>query len=137
MQATRLIGCLAVALLANLTEVMTDAAWSRMEQGAARLQEGIESAFAALERADLALCPDRDGGYNLIALRAPCDALFALEMSTESVLEQTRKQAERLGLRCELLPPHHDVDLIEDLERIRSEVSVELTPRTFAWLQRA
>jgi uncharacterized protein len=100
-------------------------------------QARIEAAFAALERADLALCPDRDGGYNLIALRAPCDRLFALEMSTESVLEQTRKQAVRLGLRCELLPPHHDVDVIEDLERIRSEVSVEFTPRTLAWLQRA
>jgi hypothetical protein len=98
-------------------------------------QARIAAAFAALERVDLALCPDRDGGYNLIALREPCDALFALEMSTENVLTQTGKRAARLGLRCEILAPHRDVDVIEDLERIRSELSVESTPRTLAWFR--
>ncbi len=38
----------------------------------------IASAFEALEWRELVLCPDRDGGYNLIGLREPCDALFEL-----------------------------------------------------------
>jgi rSAM/selenodomain-associated transferase 1 len=97
--------------------------------------ERVAAAFAGLERSDLVLCPDRDGGYNLIALRAACDPLFEVELSTESVLEQTRKRALELGLSCTILPPHHDVDVIADLERIRGELSVELTPRTLEWLQ--
>jgi hypothetical protein len=97
--------------------------------------ERVAEAFDALERADLVLCPDRDGGYNLIGLRAPRDALFEIELGTGTVLEATRKQAERLGLRCKLLRPHHDVDVIADLERIRAELSAERTPRMLAWLE--
>ncbi|MGH7290438.1 MAG: TIGR04282 family arsenosugar biosynthesis glycosyltransferase, partial [Myxococcota bacterium] len=43
--------------------------------------ERVHEAFAALDHAELVLCPDRDGGYNLIGLRAACDPLFALELS--------------------------------------------------------
>jgi glycosyltransferase A (GT-A) superfamily protein (DUF2064 family) len=81
------------------------------------------------------LCPDRDGGYSLVGLRAACDALFEIELGTDSVLEQTRKQADRLGMSCVLLPAHHDVDVIADLDRIRDELSRELTPRTLEWLR--
>jgi hypothetical protein len=94
----------------------------------------VHAAFEALETADLVLCPDRDGGYSLVGLRAACDALFEIELGTGSVLEQTRKQAARLGLSCVLLPAHHDVDVIEDLGRIRGELTRGLTPRTLDWL---
>jgi glycosyltransferase A (GT-A) superfamily protein (DUF2064 family) len=76
--------------------------------------ERIDEAFAALERADLALCPDRDGGYNLIGLRGACDGLFALEFSHAGVLLETLSSARALGLRAELLPAHHDVDTYAD-----------------------
>ncbi|MGH9887678.1 MAG: TIGR04282 family arsenosugar biosynthesis glycosyltransferase, partial [bacterium] len=49
----------------------------------------VAEAFAALAHAELVLCPDRDGGYNLIGLRAACDPLFALELSHAGVLSQT------------------------------------------------
>jgi rSAM/selenodomain-associated transferase 1 len=94
----------------------------------------VEAAFEALDRADLVLCPDLDGGYSLVGLRTACDPLFEVELGTDSVLEQTRKQADRLGLSCVLLPAHHDVDVIGDLERIRSELTRQLTPRTLDWL---
>jgi rSAM/selenodomain-associated transferase 1 len=97
--------------------------------------ERVSEAFEALEHAEVVLCPDRDGGYNLIALRAACDALFEIEMSTESVLQQTRKRAAEQGMSCAVLSPHHDVDVIEDLERVRAELSVASTPRTLAWLE--
>ncbi len=90
----------------------------------------VAEAFAALERAELALCPDRDGGYNLIGLRAASDRLFALELSHAGVLSQTLASARALGLRAELLPAHHDVDTPEDLRRLLPELDLVRTPRT-------
>jgi len=92
--------------------------------------ERVSEAFAALERAELALCPDRDGGYNLIGLRGACDGLFALELSHAGVLSQTLAKARSLGLRAELLPAHHDVDTFADLLRLAPELDSRLTPRT-------
>ncbi len=92
--------------------------------------ERIGEAFAALDVADLALCPDRDGGYNLIALRGACDALFSLELSHAGVLSETLSKARALGLRAELLPAHHDIDTFADLLRLVPELDPRLTPRT-------
>jgi rSAM/selenodomain-associated transferase 1 len=92
--------------------------------------ERVEQAFAALEFAELALCPDRDGGYNLIGLRSACDGLFALELSHAGVLSQTLANARSLGLRVELLPAHHDVDTHADWLRLVPELDPRLTPRT-------
>ena len=44
-------------------------------------------ALEALESSDLVLCPDRDGGYNLVGLRTAVSGLFQHPMSTASVLE--------------------------------------------------
>lgn len=99
--------------------------------------ETVEAAFDALERADVVLSPDRDGGYNLIGLREPVDALFDLEMSTAAVLDGTVSRARALGLRVHLLPGHHDVDTAPDLALLAPEVSEERTPRTARWLREA
>lgn len=93
--------------------------------------------FAALEEADLVLCPDRDGGYNLIGLRGPADALFEVEMSTSNVMQWTVDRARTLGMRVELLAPHHDVDTAADLKLLANELCERRTPRTRAWLARA
>jgi rSAM/selenodomain-associated transferase 1 len=98
--------------------------------------ERIHEAFDALEDVNVVTCPDLDGGYNLIGLRAAHSQLFELEMSTESVLSQTREQARRAGLSWSELPPHHDVDVAEDLDRLRGEKAERIAPRTYAWLQR-
>ena len=98
--------------------------------------ERVSSAFEALERVDLVLCPDRDGGYNLIGLRRPIDALFDLELSTASVLERTLARASESGLCVEILPPHHDVDTAADLAEMRGGLSEELTPHTLCWLRK-
>lgn len=90
----------------------------------------VHEAFAALDHSELVLCPDRDGGYNLIGLRGPCDPLFALELSHAGVLSQTLDRARALGLRAELLPAHHDVDTFADLVRLGPELDPRLTPRT-------
>ncbi len=97
--------------------------------------ERITSAFRALEKCDVVLCPDLDGGYNLIGLREPQDPLFELPMSTGNVLERTLALAAARKLRCELLPGHYDVDTAADLRMLGDEVSEELTPRTRRWLE--
>jgi rSAM/selenodomain-associated transferase 1 len=74
----------------------------------------VDQAFGELESSDLVLCPDRDGGYNLIGLRGACDPLFHLEMSTAGVLDQTLVRAAELGLRVWRLDPHYDVDTGDD-----------------------
>jgi glycosyltransferase A (GT-A) superfamily protein (DUF2064 family) len=99
--------------------------------------KNVGAALAALERADLVLCPDRDGGYSLIGLRAAHDALFDLELSTGGVLADTLRAARRLGLRHALLAPHYDVDTARDLEQLAHDVDSGLTPRTRAWLEEA
>jgi rSAM/selenodomain-associated transferase 1 len=97
-------------------------------------RERVAQAFGALESHDAVICPDLDGGYNLIGLGAPQDALFALEMSTSTVLEATLDRARTAGLRVHLLPSHFDVDTADDLERLAHDVSPALVPRTARWL---
>jgi rSAM/selenodomain-associated transferase 1 len=95
----------------------------------------VASAFEKLEANDLVLCPDRDGGYNLIGLRRPCPTLFELRLSTGSVLDETLAGADSAGLRVALLETHYDVDVPADLERLRADVTAARTPRTLRWLE--
>jgi rSAM/selenodomain-associated transferase 1 len=101
-------------------------------------ESACAEALAALERADLALAPDRDGGYQLVALRRPAPQLFEHPMSTASVLDDTLANARRLGLRAHCLEPGFDVDGIEDLRwlaerRARGPLDC---PRTLDFLDR-
>jgi glycosyltransferase A (GT-A) superfamily protein (DUF2064 family) len=99
----------------------------------------FHGALAALDEADVALSPDRDGGYNLVALRRPAPGLFDHPMSTATVLEDTRRRAHRLGLRVRTLAPSFDLDTLADLallaEARRSDPELAC-PRTLAWLDR-
>src|SRR5262249_25332806 len=97
----------------------------------------VAEAFESLQYADLVLCPDRDGGYNLIGLHGPADALFEIEMSTSNVLQWTVDRGKTLGMNVALLAPHHDVDTADDLRILASELSERRTPRTRAWLARS
>jgi rSAM/selenodomain-associated transferase 1 len=97
-------------------------------------RENVEAAFAALSRADLVLGPDQGGGYHLIGLRGSCDPLFEIPLSNATVLEATLARARVLGLRVELVAEHYDVDVADDLARLRRDLSPGATPRTLRWL---
>ena len=99
--------------------------------------EAVEEALAALEDHDLVLCPDRDGGYNLVGLRRPAPGLFDHPMSTERVLDDTLAGASRLGLRTHVQQARFDVDTVADLRllaQVRSAGQAALCPRTLAYL---
>lgn len=100
----------------------------------------VAAALEALDRHDLVLSPDRDGGYGLVGLRAPSDGLFAHPMSTRSVLEDTLAYARAAGLSAWLGATGSDIDTVEDLrwlarERARQrDACARLCPRTLAFL---
>jgi rSAM/selenodomain-associated transferase 1 len=99
--------------------------------------ETVAAALEALEADDLAICPDADGGYNLVAMSRPAAALFDHAMSTRSVLEDTLANAKRLGLTSYVLPPGFDLDTAADFEhlaRARSLGATHQCPRTIAYL---
>ena len=97
-------------------------------------------------RADLVIGPAVDGGYFLIALRAPCvhRRLFeGIDWSTEHVRAQTLERAAELGFRVVELAPGHDIDREADLRRLAARLdagtaSCERTHRLlleWGWLQ--
>jgi len=97
----------------------------------------VASALDALDTHDLVVCPDRDGGYNLIGLRGPAPGLFAHPMSTSSALEDTLDGARRRGWRIAVQPARFDLDTVEDLRWLaeaRAGGAAALCPRTLAYL---
>lgn len=76
----------------------------------------MAQAFQALRQHDLVLGPAADGGYYLIGLRRLIPELFAgIRWSTDEVLSETLKIAQRLELNVAKLPLLRDVDRPEDL----------------------
>ncbi len=77
----------------------------------------------AIERSasyDVVFGPADDGGYYLVALRAPQTALFMnVPWSSADTLNRTMEIASDRRLRVAMLPVLHDVDTAADLERWR------------------
>ena len=82
----------------------------------------IESAFSKLQSdRDLVLGPANDGGYVLIGMNAPHEALFNNIIWGESgVLASTLKSAHSIGMVTHLLPTLIDADRIQDLQTLAS-----------------
>lgn len=81
----------------------------------------IIQAFALLDdpACDVVLGPCDDGGWYLMGLRQPHQALFDhIPWSTEAVYQATCDQAGAVGLRVMTLPFWYDVDTQSDLERL-------------------
>jgi rSAM/selenodomain-associated transferase 1 len=103
-------------------------------------ERDVRAALEALETADLALVPDRDGGYQLVALARPAPAVFDHAMSTGSALREALANAHALGLRTRLLEPGDDLDTAADLSWLAGQRGPEaerLCPRTLAFLDSA
>lgn len=100
--------------------------------------EHLRETLQLLERHDLVLTPDRDGGYGLVALSRPAPGLFDHPMSTSTLLDDTLAGARRSGLGVALAKPCFDIDTARDLRALdawrRSVGDPDLCPRTLAWI---
>lgn len=86
----------------------------------------LESAFAALEIADVVFGPTSDGGYYLVGMKQPCKAVFENQQyGGATVLENTVAAANGAGLAVALATDCDDVDTPEDLRNFVQELSLE------------
>ncbi len=75
----------------------------------------IKEAFNALLSKDLVLGPSVDGGYYLLAMNKLYTSLFEdIPWSTDTVLDNTIKAAEKLNLNVGLLKQLNDIDQWSD-----------------------
>jgi len=73
--------------------------------------EEIEKVIRKLDQNDLVLGPCLDGGYYLIGLKRVETKLFRnIKWSTDLVLEQTLKKAQKEQMKVWLLPKKNDID---------------------------
>lgn len=84
-------------------------------------------AFETLDRATAVVGPTPDGGYWALGLRAGAwpdgRGLFRdIPWSTGRVLEATRRRAGELGMELRDLPAWYDVDVPEELHRMRRDL---------------
>ncbi len=71
---------------------------------------------------DVVVIPVDDGGYALIGARAADERLFAgIPWSTADVMAHTRRRLDQLSLSWRELPQLWDVDVPDDLERMKRE----------------
>ena len=91
-------------------------------------EDYIQHAFEALQLHDVVLGPVEDGGYFLIAMNHPHRELFAIHSwGSNTVTDQTIKQAVGLGLSITCLPTLWDVDTVEDYRRWQKIVGKSLS----------
>jgi rSAM/selenodomain-associated transferase 1 len=79
----------------------------------------VEEAFRRLDSDDLIFGPTFDGGYYLIGMRGYHDVLEGMPMSVGTELEGITARARLAGLSVGLLETTFDVDVVEDLQRLR------------------
>ncbi|MFC1996029.1 TIGR04282 family arsenosugar biosynthesis glycosyltransferase [Chloroflexota bacterium] len=78
----------------------------------------IQSAFAALDKKEVVIGPDTDGGYYLIGTRQKSAKLFRnIDWSSEVVLNQTERLISAQGLSIHYLPILSDIDTDADYQR--------------------
>lgn len=82
--------------------------------------EWLAEAETQLARTDVVLGPTDDGGYYLIAMRAPHDLFTGIAMSTGRVLAETLRKAAAARLSVHLLPRSFDIDQGSDLVQLRT-----------------
>ncbi|MDA7916371.1 TIGR04282 family arsenosugar biosynthesis glycosyltransferase [Verrucomicrobia bacterium] len=113
----------------GLGEKLTDAFESAFSKGIERVVvigsdcpyvtlSDLQSAVRGLDESDVVLGPSVDGGYWLVALKAPCTELFeGIDWSTEKVFEQTEAKAVSNGLKVFALRQLEDIDTQEEWQR--------------------
>jgi rSAM/selenodomain-associated transferase 1 len=100
-------------------------------------REVVETAFEALESADVVIGRVHDGGYYLIGVRGDHDVVTGVPMSTASAADSLIAQAEQRGLRVAMVEPTFDVDIEPDLDLLVAlcRADPQAAPATAATLE--
>jgi rSAM/selenodomain-associated transferase 1 len=98
----------------------------------------LKQAFSQLEHCDVTLGIGHDGGYYLIGMKELQKELFRdISWSSDRVITETLAICRRLQLNVLQLPQWYDVDVADDLRRLRRDLAENpaAAPRTRAYLQ--
>jgi rSAM/selenodomain-associated transferase 1 len=96
----------------------------------------LESAFQKLTTHDVVVGPTHDGGYYLVGAKTPHPTLFENDgLGTTSALERLLARTKFLELSTSLTEPFYDIDVVDDLIRLKKELRLApaRAPRTAAW----
>ncbi len=80
----------------------------------------VLDACQLLEAHDVVLGRVTDGGYYLIGVRGPHDVLSGVPMSTADAADGVLQRAKQLGLSAAEVAPTFDIDVVDDLDQLRS-----------------
>ena len=99
-------------------------------------QEYLQQALTALDDHDVVFGEGHDGGYYLVGMKHNHSILFDdIPWSTGAVLAKTLDRADKSGLRVALTPGWYDVDTVQDLRRLVTDLS-SLPPDRFQHTRR-
>ena len=122
-------GDLGARMLAAITAANTCVLLIGSDCPALTLEHLRTAADVLRDRAPAVVIPAEDGGYALIGLRTPEPALFSdMPWSTPLVMNETRRRLRTLGLTWHEPVTLWDVDLPQDLERMRGIGLHDLIP---------
>jgi rSAM/selenodomain-associated transferase 1 len=115
-------GDLGIRMLAALEAARGPALVIGTDCPALRPEHLRAAADALVGGVDVVVVPVLDGGYALIGMRAPEPRLFAdMPWSTAGVMAETRRRLTRLSLSWREPAQLWDVDVPEDLDRLKRE----------------
>ena len=122
-------GDLGARMLAAITAANTCVLLIGSDCPALTLEHLRTAADVLRDRAPAVVIPAEDGGYALIGMRTPEPALFSdMPWSTPLVMNETRRRLRTLGLTWHEPVTLWDVDLPQDLERMRGIGLHDLIP---------
>ena len=122
-------GDLGARMLAAITAANTCVLLIGSDCPALTLEHLRTAADVLRDRAPAVVIPAEDGGYALIGVRTPDPALFSdMPWGTPLVMNETRRRLRTLGLTWHEPVTLWDVDLPQDLERMRGIGLHDLIP---------
>lgn len=87
-------------------------------------QEILNQAVSALKDREVVLGPALDGGYYVVGARTVTPEMFrGIAWGGSQVLSDTLEVLKILGMAPVLLPKWYDVDTVEDLDRLASDIA--------------
>lgn len=98
----------------------------------------IEQGFSTLRETDSVLCPVKDGGYCLIGFTSKTyfpDVFKDISWSSSLVFQQSLEKIKQSQKTFQLLPQLEDVDTLEDLKEIFTELQKEEDSPLFRFLK--